>query len=117
MHMSVANQHLANRPRVNQDAQLIGPQVLTRPAEVQVESMIGGLQGSHGALKLIPNGAAAAALDAYLDTPVGDCYSEFLLALFGGDKTSRTCPASCNCVECRLENVGPTMRDICVEIA
>jgi len=76
-HESVANQHLANRPRVIQEAQLRGPQVLTRPAEAQDKSMIGGLRRSHSALKLIPNGAAAglkiaAALDAYLDTPIGE---------------------------------------------
>jgi len=117
IHKNVANQHLANRPRVIQEAQLRGPQVLTRPAEVQDESMIGGLRRSHRALKLIPNGAAAglkiaAALDAYLDTPVGESDSEFLMALFGGDKTSHTCPASSDCVECRLENIGSNMRDI-----
>ena len=75
-HESVANQHLANRPCVIQEVQLKGPQVLTRPAEVQDKSMIGGLRRSHRALKLIPNGAAAglkiaAALDVYLVTRSG----------------------------------------------
>jgi len=79
--------------------------------------MIGGLRRSHSALKLIPNGAAAglkmaSALDMYLDTPVGESDSEFLMALFGGVKTSHTCPASSGCVECRLENIGLNMRDI-----
>ena len=59
MPMIVARQHLANRPCVVQEAQLRGPQVLTRPAEVQDESMSGGLRRSHRAVKLIPNGAAA----------------------------------------------------------
>ena len=53
---------------------------------------------------LIPDGVAAglkiaAALDAYLVTPIGECDSEFIMALFGGDKTYHACPASSDCVD------------------